>query len=392
MKKFFIFAAMASVALASCVKNDGPSASIDQNAEISFGLPVMSSVTKAAGVTEYVNPFDKTSTFGVWAHYSDNAWAAAAEVSEVYMNEVEISYVGNDAVAQAWKNATKSYYWPKNGYLHFSAYAPYEAEVTDLAEIGATGVTFTNYEVKQDLSNQRDLLFSERVYNATRDAQGTSTDPSYTDGVVVDFKHALSAVNFKVKLDKAYNDAEIIVTKIEIIGADSKGTFDQGLAAAAGSLTADAKPASLGADYSSCWTTTVPVTYTAYEETAEGETPSVTDKYTSAEAIILTTDAVYTHTKTTAADGKSTLMLLPQKFTAGDKIKVSYYIDNGTAYLDQTHEFDLDGEEWFRGYRHNYTITIGMTEIFFDPEVTAWVDNDYDGDEDGVQDEEINDL
>ena len=378
-----MFAAMASVALVSCVKNEGPSATANQEAEISFDVPVMSSVTKAVpgGVTEYVNPFDKASKFGVWAHYSDNLWADAALVSEVYMNEVEISYVGNNATSKAWKNSGMKYYWPKNGVLHFSAYAPYDgAEVTEAAEIGAAGVKFEDYTVKADLTNQRDLLFSERVYNA--EAAGTGADNSYTDGVVINFQHALAAINFKVKLKESYynsttlkNDIDIIVTKIEVSGIKSTGNFDQALTPAVNSVTIKSKPANVGdTDYSSCWTAAADtVTYVAYEaDTKAG------DKYTSTEAIILTTDAVYTHTKTTNAAGKSTLMLLPQELSAGAdplmgaKVKVYYYVDNGTAYLDQVHTFSLDGEEWYRGYRHNYTISIGVNEIFFDPEVTDW--------------------
>ena len=40
MKKFFMFAAMASVALASCVKNE-PAMTVAQQDEIAFDLPVV---------------------------------------------------------------------------------------------------------------------------------------------------------------------------------------------------------------------------------------------------------------------------------------------------------------------------------------------------------------
>ena len=70
MKKFFMFAAMASVALVSCVKNEVVPVADDAQQEISFASPVLTPNLKSA--TEVQNNFPIDMGIGVWAHYFDN--------------------------------------------------------------------------------------------------------------------------------------------------------------------------------------------------------------------------------------------------------------------------------------------------------------------------------
>ena len=63
MKKLFFFAAIASVAFASCVKND-PAPSVTEQHEITFAAPVVSPATKASVYYEGTT-YPNTKTFNV---------------------------------------------------------------------------------------------------------------------------------------------------------------------------------------------------------------------------------------------------------------------------------------------------------------------------------------
>ena len=67
MKKFFMFAAMASVALVSCVKNETAPIAEEAQQEITFALPVLSPNLKSTN--EIQNNFPTDVHIGVWSRY-----------------------------------------------------------------------------------------------------------------------------------------------------------------------------------------------------------------------------------------------------------------------------------------------------------------------------------
>ena len=360
MKKLFFIAAIAGAALVSCTKNE-VAPSVNEQQEISFAAPVISTSTK---VTEVANNYDTDLTFSVWAHYYDQANDGSVYTNfadgEVYMDDVEVAY---DATLAGWKNANTTYYWPKNGSLTFIAYSPSNVD----ASVDAHGIKFTDYVV--DAANQVDLLFSERAYNKTAVDRATASADPYA-GVQINFKHALSSILFKVKAHADYAGTVLTVKKIEVLNAYSTGDFTQGLADQNGATTT-------AAAWSGYATET---TYTAYESTT---------------GIALShEDAVYTHNATATATTNTTdLILLPQdlKHTATTKdvtIKVTYTLKNEDmeAPIQQVAEVSLatgnaggyftDGTDsisaWEMGKMYTYTIEVGLNEIYFDPRVEAW--------------------
>ena len=375
-----MFAAMASVALASCVKNDPAPSFAEDQAEISFAAPVLTPNVKSA--TEFCNDFPTDVKIGVWAYYYVNSTDAEAEANfsgfddgELYMGSAQgglpIQYT-NDQInnIQTWKHATDKYYWPKNGALTFTAYAPYTAANALLANTTDSGVTFTDYVVptknatNTDNSLMEDLLYSERVYDATV-ANLTSPDKSNVyEGVSLVFKHALSSIRFTLKAAADYDPTTLIVKKIELLNVVSKGSFDQNLD------DADDATSDKGV-----WTLS----------TQEGDKVIYSVDLPSIDGITLSsTDIKYANNGQTAApeseNGRQVtdFILLPQTLD-NIQLRVTFTLKNNQmdAPIEQVLTKALKTNavpEWLEGKRYTYNLAIALDEIYFEPTVTSWVD------------------
>ena len=357
MKKLFFIAAIAGAALVSCTKNEvAPVA----EQEITFQAPVLHPTTKAP--SEVLNNYPTSNDFAVWAHYFAGGAYTNFAAGEVYMNEKVVKYDGTSS----WKTEGNQYYWPKNGSLTFIAYAP--SSVAANANVGATGITFSDYVVSNDAAQQVDLLFSERSYDKkkvddeiiggsyeTQPGANQLYDP-YT-GVHISFKHALSSILFTARLSEAYTGTKITLKKIELTNVKSYGNFNQGLADnGTATTTADAD----------LW---------------KDENNAIT--YTVAADELLDTEKYYTCNDTrvapVAADGKRTtdLILLPQVIADDAKMVITYTIQSPDSIaLEQVLDIPLKNvvTEWKWGYRYIYNIIIGLDTIYFEPYVAPWTD------------------
>ena len=311
MKKLFIIAAAACVTLASCVKNE-PVATPEFGDEIAFESPVLAPAVKADPVLTDL-PTDET--FVVWAHPTATEWGTGSTLGTVYMNGVEVS-----CQSSVWKASSGKYYWPKSGFLQFSAYTPKVTDDGFAAGVDNNGVTFTNYVAKND--TPRDLMFSERAY-----------DKKANDVEIV-FNHALSAINFTF----AKTDADFTIKSVAITGVGSKANFDQNLLIAADAETTAAS-----------WTDpTEAKTYSVF--TGTFEVPSTADAPTYTE-----------------------WYLIPQTFAAESAaaIVVTYtQAGYGETLFTATHK--LAGSTWAIGNRYTYNVTFGATEIEFAPKESGW--------------------
>ena len=369
MKKFFMFAAMASVVFVSCVKNEVAPVAQDVQQEITFDRPVLLPNLKSAN--EVQNAFPTNMAIGVWAHYFDKAVDRSVYTEfadgELYMGKegggLPIEY---NSTYKAWKHATNNYYWPKNGSLTFSAYAPYNAKNAGLTSLTANGIQFANYVVSTVPSQQEDLLFSERVYDQIANPASTATYPY--EGVVLDFKHALSSIVFKVKADAAYSTTALTIKKIELLNVVSKGSFNQSLVDGNGKLTKT--PA---AD-DNLWTLSA--------EAADKVTYSV-DIYDGG-ILLDPVDVKYAYNGSTAQSAAGSgykvtdLILLPQNL-ANCELQITFDLKNDQMSnpISQTLVAPLATStvtDWIRGKRYIYTVTVALDEIYFEPTVTDWVE------------------
>lgn len=356
MKKSLLFAALAVVAMASCTKNELKVPSTGSDAVISF-QPVVANATKADYITNSSiapsgDPKSSTFKFAVYAWYTDGAKMTSSTTTATataYMSDVEVSYKpthNDDTEGEGgWSPAT-TYYWPKNGYLSFDAYAPSAASSDGTFSPNVEkGLQIANYTVK-DLEQQYDLLYSTRTLNKSKSTDGTNT--TY-DGVDIAFHHALSAIEVTAKTDKNYSDA-IKLKTITILNAYSKGTFNQNMTNA----------------------------------TTEG-TAKWSDHGTEESYVLFSGDQALSTTALTSSTSPaiSNAILLPQSFTHTPNkvsIKVDYSIKHGSSYLDQTDTFDLSATtvssvaqtDWEMGKRYTYNFIFSLDEVYFAPKVDDW--------------------
>ena len=343
MKKVFLLAAIAGVALASCAKNEPIETPKDA---IAFAEPVVGLSTKA---TEVQATFPTNRDFKVYAHYYTGNYSYAA--GSLYMPGVVATY--NEG-GKTWKTAT-TYYWPNEGKLTFAAYSPSTVNAT----YDDGGFVFEDFKVDSDPTKQFDLLFSERAYDMTK-ADMQTLNPY--NGVQLTFKHALSSIIIKTKAASEYEgNFTLTLNKLVLRGVCNKGTFDQSLDGTKKDVTVDKNAAN-----GKLWSNQAQegnVAYTVYENT-DG-----TPLTTTLQAIPVLT-----------AEQNSHLILLPQTLTDDAELYIEYTLTNKLAgatplEIKQTATVPIKTTtvaEWLRGVRYIYNLTIGLDEITFNPTMVNW--------------------
>ena len=353
MKKLFFIAAIASVALASCVKNEVAPTAMQQD-EITFLSPVVGPQTKASlsGNTYPITHGD----FKVFAWYHEGDYVQAnASTYPAYMSDVTVKYDsgiddGTTTGSGAW-HATPSYYWPKNENAKLSFDAYYPATGLTVSAKPEAGIVITDYTVDSDISKHIDILVSDRAWNKENSTSGLNT--TY-DGVDIKFNHVLSSINFTVATAADYGANTIKVKSITVKG-DSKGTFKQNVTGAG---------------------TQVPF----WEGQSNNQTYTVISNADAASSTPVTSTATPIGTEA---------ILLPQNFGTGKtSITVEYYITNGSETpLLQTETFNLTDTgysateggspvtvtSWEQGHKYIYNIVFTLNEVYFAPEVVDWV-------------------
>lgn len=340
MKKFFLLAAMAGVALTGCVKTESEVAVKSDSNRIVFDNPVVSSVTRALiDGTEY--PTDVP--FSVYAQYKN----ANTGENLLYMENVTTQYVTSTPGTnqKSWV-PVGNYYWPKQGTLSFAAYSPTAASTVfnTVSWADDSGFTFDNFNAATNQANSYDLMYSDYVADQE---QGDEADYTKYYGIQLTFRHALSALVFRAKAADEYDGAEIKVKTIEVLEAYNQGD-----------LTTN------NADNTAGW--------------SDFQNPTTM-------AVANIAGAALDHTD--FAQQGDVLLMVPQAFdhNGGVQVKITYTIDTeSNATMTQTHTVDLSKltengtvtahADWKMGKRYIYDITIGLDRIYFAPTVTDWED------------------
>lgn len=356
--------ALSLVLLCGCVKND-PAVPAGRH-EILFSSPVMSNVTKA--VPGNLSAYPTGEKFTVFARYTSGDFENWDD-AEPYMEATDAAY---DALLNGWTTKAGSsgltYYWPNSGKLTFAAYSPSDCtgDMTSWS-YGPEGFVFTNFSVDPEPSQQYDLLYAPRAMNKTSSSMGSSAD---YDGVELNFRHALSCIEFRVRNGSNYEGSEVRIKNIEVLNAYQSGSFAENIDVTDESVY-DASPE---------WTGQSLEYGTGYKVAA-----SDVDQLVEEEAKAL-------------ADARP-LLLMPQDFKhpgSNVTIRITYeaksagvWIEQPPALIDLVTGFDSDnnGEGdtyfndgtnpitgWESGKRYTYMITFGRYKIFFTPSVSEWVD------------------
>lgn len=315
MKKSLL-AVVAALAMAGCSQNDLVD-EIDNGGQISKAEIRFNSIVGKGSRATALTAADFKS-FQVYAYKSADAFGPSTSLAPEYLKD-EIKKTDN-----TWAGG-KTVYWPMTDKVNFFAYAP--TSITGFA--ASTGYPTIAYTVPA-VDSQVDLV----VANALNKVKADNT-------VELAFKHALTQVNFSVKLMN--KDTKYIVTSITLSGIANKSTFTYNEATAT---------------ICGAWSTPEGSDSYAYDFAANGITTT---------GVTPTTDAEITDLSTAS----NSLMLLPQTFSGTAKISVIYSAEiGGEITYSGTKEITLDGA-WGVGQKVRYTLeltndakAVGFTTTF----------------------------
>lgn len=333
MKKYIMVAAVASVALASCTKNEVKPVEIDQ--EITY----QTINTKAASA------FSKDHKFYSWAYLlaSGQTWTSNSATSSPYITNSLIGYVSS---SNAWKNSTTSYYWPKKSGLTFFAWsdATNSPSVSSPATVDCSndgGIKFDNFDTSVD--KNKDLLVSKIAADQT---SNTSAHDSWAQGVPVVFYHVLSALDVTAATKINYGTTTFKVKSVVFKDVLCKGTYTQGVDATKTPIQSDWK------------TVTDKSTFDVYSPT-------------------LPSSELSTSPTTLDAQANEVRIFMPQTLPNDAKVAVCYQVTYGsTGITDEVTIYkDLKSiftEGWKPGYKYTLNIVIGLDEVLWDPDIQPW--------------------
>ena len=344
MKKFFLLAAAAVMVFASCSKNDQPE---QREAAIAFSSYTGRAISKAdagsfigKGTTELI----AGTKFGVWAYATGADPFDGTNTSNVFMNNVEVTYAGGGYNDETKYTYSPLRYWPNdeaNNKLSFFAVYPFGATGLTAPANGWGDYTFT---AQTNPANMVDFLFSE----VAKDQTYSATNSGKKGVVNMKFHHALSMVKFKVNTDADYaaNGTTITLKSIKVAAVNTKGTFKPAVATPFGAWSAQGTPAE----------------FTVFNGTKA-----------------LTTTAVFVPTGTEANDA---FLMVPQTLSDNVKVTVVYTVKTGSdAEIENTAEIvlntALDSSKnpitaWNMNQNTVYTFTVGLKPIQFIAEVVDW--------------------
>mgnify|MGYP002624163855 CR=1 FL=1 len=183
MKKLFIIAT-AALALAACSKTEVND--LGSNKAISFQVANYSNlITKAESIgtdnTFKVNSFVHTTLDG------------APSTQQQMFDEV----VSWNSTEKQWL-PSRTYYWPKTGYVNFFAYTDLNsADPVYPTATAENQITYTSV----DIANATDILVADAAYAYRGNSDAEYKLDGVTEGVPTLFHHTLAKVTFNVKLD-----------------------------------------------------------------------------------------------------------------------------------------------------------------------------------------------
>lgn len=340
-----------SVGLMLCLLFVGSGCTSEELSDSTDGNPIVfrgDAVTASrATVTSTLR---KIGVFG-YSHEGNFTDAPALRVPDYFLNQAVIDRA-DDGV---WSYSGVKKYWPREGInLSFFAYAPYiDVENTFTlypAAIANTGEPIITYTVPANIYNQVDLLWSNAI------------DQVYTTNngqVDFDMNHALTRIDFAIKLNDKEQDRPYIVTIKNLTVENIIGSGKLNLSKSSGDNT--------------LWTTERPVDNSGWSRYSL--TPSygggLQELVFDARTIVVQTNNPYQYNNMLVTGQH--LMLIPQRIDSQAdglspaQITLSYSFTN--AYNGET--FDKDEiitlsqptlAEWKPGQGITYLIKLSLVE------------------------------
>lgn len=204
MKKFFLLAAAALVALTACTKIDVVSNTPD--VKIGYQVATYLNQTKADS-HGHTSLIDELSELGVTSSQSFKsvAYIHAAQADGTVADPTKFFNAATDGIETVTYNSTKwepahTYYWPKAAKSSLSFFSWYDfaganPAITYTTDGGAATLAWTNRTV----ALKDNVLYADAAYHYKDNAQASHKLDGVTEGVPTLFHHALAKVRFTVK-------------------------------------------------------------------------------------------------------------------------------------------------------------------------------------------------
>ena len=338
-KKFFMgIAAVAALTLVSCSSDDLNSLSDNssKNEAISFdgylGRSAVSVNGSRGSVLEKTQLQESKEGFGVFGNYSSEGTTTA--YGDNWFKNQKVTYK-----TSAWTYDDVKYWLPQ-GHIDFLAYAPHVDGTT------LKNTSCIDFTVEGEVAKQKDLLWANAANKTKENIVNTNNKVKFQ------FAHALSRLGYTVKLNNAYSDATFTLKKITLAGSSD------------------------GAENAFYTTGTIDLSKTSSTDLWTILTPDAKQKFDwfSGTQELATTD--YKNPEA------NYLFVIPQKFSAPatDKLYVIVeytinYSGGVTATMTNTVNKQLE-KNFEQGKAYTINLTIGLTPIEFDADVTPWGNGD----------------
>ena len=382
MKKYFVIAAAAALALASCAKvetytgsqNDGQQA-------IGFSNYAPKTLSRADGTLIVDNKLANGKKFGVYAYSTENgtdfATSGVGTTATLFMNGVSVTYAtGGDA--DATKNTYAPVrYWPAGDtpdWLTFWAYYPVE-ETSGKVTAGSNGITYTAptgsnnlgsyaFTANSTAATMVDFIVSDVVNDKI---YGTATGEHIAvNGVVpLVFRHMLTKVQVVFKTDADVDDdtnTKVYLTDAKFVDVKTTGTLD--------------------ASYNKAATPNVTTTW------KDQGTPANYEIFVNTKDVNDGANKVELHKTVTTVDNSEIFLMVPQTMIAktGSNpqiLRVNWDVvtdgvttsNTADLYLDECVQNDGTTQaniDWVKNHSVTYTLTIGPKPIRFTANVEGW--------------------
>lgn len=217
----------AAAALAACSKTDVAPVQNDTPAEITY---------ETAPVTKAIEKFGDSNIFSSVAYYHTGDWDWTATGKSIYIGSdedddgsaegVTISKIGN-----AWKNADRKYYWPKNGKLTFFAWSLNSDSLTfpdTNVSVGCEpshGIILNYFTI--DNNKNIDFMVADAAPNKTANEKEYVSVSGVESGVPTLFKHKFSKFYFTVKEKEDYEGVKMTLNTIVFKYLANKANYSQ---------------------------------------------------------------------------------------------------------------------------------------------------------------------
>ena len=375
MKKSMFIAAIATMVLAGCTKDE----SIVEQQEIGFQpLAYKASQTKTetvdgdeSGSASSQQTFDNVitgafypvngPTFGLFAYQLDGVTRGTFDANKadakLYIDNKEVSYESGN-----WRTNPKSF-WPLQGSLTFIAYSPYSEEdkvthaIMDVVDanqsrVKASVLTINGFQAGTE--GQKDLMWSnlskDNIANSTNyDADGLNT--TTYKGVPILFNHALCRIKITAKTAEDYSGFAIYNLKqIQVVGLKDNATL---------TVTDDAAVWSNVSNDLTTFDFYAPATYKVLS--ANSDTVTYMNAETAGNGLLAIPQSL---------EGVTLKVTYTMTVDPNDQVADDEVVTETTKTVTLFKRGELEALEQNKVYTLN--LSISANEILYSPDVVAW--------------------